>query len=224
MDRIELLKEVLQKAGPERIRRPIYSVENNLLAKGIADERDGDPEDLQAIDFSGKTVVDLGCNFGFHSFFVKQRGAGHVLGIDLDELAIQGCHLIKEIKNTEGIQFQVSDFSSASFSGEFDITLLLDFFGKANILEGINIYLDAVERITKQSMVMSARTHYRIEKYFNGHFDTLKNYYSPEFVKENRIYLINYIKHYFKNDWQMSILSPDGHDSGSKKTLLFERK
>ena len=36
-------------------------------------------------DFSGATVLDIGCNGGFHSIELKKRGASRVLGVDVDD-------------------------------------------------------------------------------------------------------------------------------------------
>lgn len=41
------------------------------------------------INISGKTVLDLGCNDGAISFEYLQKGAARVIGIDIDERAIQ---------------------------------------------------------------------------------------------------------------------------------------
>src|SRR5437867_13012473 len=36
-------------------------------------------------DLTGASVLDIGCNGGFYSIQMKQRGAGQVLGIDVDD-------------------------------------------------------------------------------------------------------------------------------------------
>src|SRR5579864_4284716 len=38
------------------------------------------PEDL-----AGASVLDIGCNGGFYSLALKKRGAGRVLGVDVDD-------------------------------------------------------------------------------------------------------------------------------------------
>jgi 2-polyprenyl-3-methyl-5-hydroxy-6-metoxy-1,4-benzoquinol methylase len=39
-------------------------------------------------DLSGKNVLDLGCGYGWHCKYAVERGASHVLGIDLSEKMI----------------------------------------------------------------------------------------------------------------------------------------
>src|SRR5438132_1005111 len=36
-------------------------------------------------DLRGQSVLDVGCNAGFHAIEMKRRGAGRVLGIDNDD-------------------------------------------------------------------------------------------------------------------------------------------
>lgn len=36
-------------------------------------------------DLAGKSVLDLGCGYGWHCKYAVERGAVHVLGIDLSE-------------------------------------------------------------------------------------------------------------------------------------------
>jgi SAM-dependent methyltransferase len=224
MDHKKELITILEQIGPERIRRPIYDNNNQLLAEGIASELDGNPDDFSSIDFSGKTVVDLGCNFGFYSILAKQKGASHVLGMDLDNLVIKGAELLRDMYGISGVEFVCGDFTDPSFSQSYDITLLVDFFGKGNITQGIEKFLDTTERFTREGMIISARNHYRIEKHFNGHLDTLKGHYSSDYIRNGRFYLIEYVADYFKENWNLTILSSKDHDIGAKKTLYFQRK
>src|SRR5262245_38674257 len=36
-------------------------------------------------DLNGASVLDIGCNAGFYCLELKKRGAGRVLGVDVDE-------------------------------------------------------------------------------------------------------------------------------------------
>src|SRR5262245_34012926 len=48
-------------------------------------------------DLSGATVLDIGCNAGFYSAQMKQRGASRVLGIDVDERYLKQARLAAEV-------------------------------------------------------------------------------------------------------------------------------
>jgi SAM-dependent methyltransferase len=96
---------ILHEVGPENIWRPVYDDQHVLLADGIADMRDGSPGDISTVDFHEKTVLDLGCNFGFYSFLAKGLGAKRVLGVDSNARVIKGCELLKAIHKVQGVYF-----------------------------------------------------------------------------------------------------------------------
>jgi SAM-dependent methyltransferase len=224
MNELKKLINILEEVGPDRIRRPVYGLHGELLADGIADERDGHPDDFSAINFSGKTVVDLGCNFGHYSLLARKRGAKHVLGVDLDELVIRGAESLRNMQKIDGVEFVSTDFTAPVFSQAFDISLLIDFFGRGNIIQGINKYMNAIERLTREVMVISARDYYRIEKHFKGHLDTLISLYTPDYIRNGKFFLLDYIHDYFKKNWKLTILSSLDQEIGTKKTLLFKKK
>ncbi len=55
-------------------------------------------------DLNGKSVLDLGCGYGWHCKYAVECGAKHVLGIDLSEKMI---HEAKEKNNDPKIVYQV---------------------------------------------------------------------------------------------------------------------
>jgi ribosomal protein L11 methyltransferase len=165
----------------------------------------------------------LGCNLGSYSIFARQRGAKCVLGIDFDQLVLEGSEILRDMQKVRNVDFVCMDFTSPSFNQTFDITMLIDFVGKRIISQGLNRFLDATERMTRETMLISARNYYRIEKYFNGNFDLLAEMYSSKHIRDGKFYLAEYITDYFKSKWTQTILSKSSHHIGSKKTLRFDR-
>lgn len=51
----------------------------------------GEWEDLQKLlpDFQGKTVLDLGCGYGWHCVYAAEHGAARVTGVDLSEKMLE---------------------------------------------------------------------------------------------------------------------------------------
>lgn len=51
----------------------------------------GEWEDFQTIlpDFAGKTVLDLGCGYGWHCIYAAQQGAAKVTGVDLSQKMLE---------------------------------------------------------------------------------------------------------------------------------------
>jgi len=63
----------------------------------------------------GKTVLDLGCGYGWHSQYAAARGARSVLGIDLSERMI---HEAKSRNAAENITYRVCDLEKYEYPKE----------------------------------------------------------------------------------------------------------
>src|SRR5947209_20630249 len=57
--------------------------------------------DAIAQDLRGKSVLDIGCNAGFYSIEMKQRGASRVLGIDSDPAYLAQARFAAEISGVD---------------------------------------------------------------------------------------------------------------------------
>lgn len=81
------------------------------------------PEDLQ-----GASVLDIGCNGGFYSIALKQRGAGTVLGVDVDDRYLNQARFAAENLGLK-IEFQKrSVYDVDQIPGQFDYVLFLGVF------------------------------------------------------------------------------------------------
>jgi tRNA (mo5U34)-methyltransferase len=81
------------------------------------------PEDL-----AGASVLDIGCNGGFYSIQMKQRGASRVLGVDVDDRYLTQARFAAQTLNLE-IEFQkLSVYDLDSIAGQFDYVLFLGVF------------------------------------------------------------------------------------------------
>ncbi|MFX0203465.1 MAG: hypothetical protein ACFFCW_45780 [Candidatus Hodarchaeota archaeon] len=217
------LKKICDHVGPENIWRNVYDQDQTIIARGKEDMRICSPNELAKVDFIGKTVVDLGCNFGFYSFLIKNLGAKRVVGVDNDFDVIKGCHLLKEIHSVKDIDFLVGDFITCKFRNGFHIGMLINIIGKNWVLYGIQDMLDNIEQLSLETMVISARHFYNISKHLKGEKDTILTTYGPEFIKGDQFMLMDFIGSYFKDRWNMTILSGD-YDLYIKSTLLFTRR
>ncbi len=224
MDFKEKLEKLLSQLEPEQIRRAVCDIKGNILANGIAFDSDGDLSDFVHIDFKGKSVVDVGCNLGHYSLLSSQKGAQSVLGIDLDLQVLKGAELMRDMYNINNVEYLEMDFTNPSFTERFDISMLIDFFGKKNITKGVTPYLSSLETMTKQTMIISAREHYQLNKHFEGVEDKIKNNYPSKFVQNNRFYLKGFIIDYFKDKWNHTVLTNEDSDSTSKQTIYFQKK
>ncbi len=84
---------------------------------------------LDKIDFSGKTVLDIGCWDGYWSFYAERRGARRVLATDdvsQNWAEGTGLHLAKRLlKSSIEINQNVSIYECAKLGETFDVVLCL---------------------------------------------------------------------------------------------------
>lgn len=82
-------------------------------------------------DFEGKSVLDVGCDFGFWSFLSAQRGASKVLGLDRGrEVKGHGYIDLAELNNRHGIcEFKKTNLGKQWRTyGKHDIVLLMSLY------------------------------------------------------------------------------------------------
>lgn len=81
------------------------------------------PEDL-----SGATVLDIGCNGGFYCLEMKKRGAGRVVGVDIDERYLNQARFAAETLGFD-VEFEKrSVYDVDQIEGQFDYVLFLGVF------------------------------------------------------------------------------------------------
>ena len=76
-------------------------------------------------DMRGMSVLDIGCNAGFYSLEMKQRGADRVLGIDSDEAYLAQARFAASLLG-ERIEFRkLSVYRIAELKEKFDLVLFM---------------------------------------------------------------------------------------------------
>ncbi len=226
MDDLQQLEWILRQVGPENVWRPVHVPGYRQLADGFGDQDDGLPQDLSRIDFSGKTVADIGCNFGYYVFLVKNAGARHVTGIDIDARIIRGCRILKKLYGVEGVSFLAADITQSDGFGAFDTGMMIDFIGKTAVANGLlKVFLDVLARLSCKEMILSVRPAYHLQKHLNADAESLRRKYRSDYVRRNHFWTIDYVRDRFSRDWEMEIVSPESVSPGTKKeTLYFRRK
>jgi SAM-dependent methyltransferase len=215
---------LLDRVGSEDIWRSIYDADHVLLAAGHEDMRDGSPEVLSQINFRGRNVLDLGCNFGFYSFLAKRRGAKRVVGADIDARAIEGCELLQDLYGFVNMQFHALDFTSLDLTERFHIGMLINFIGKRSLRKGIQKVLDLLSRYSETTMVITARPSYDITGQLVTRPEQIIQHYGSSYIVGNRFDVMDYLKDFYGDQWHMSIISPDYADRTIKRTFVFTRK
>ena len=76
-------------------------------------------------DLTGKTVLDIGCNAGFYSLEMKNRGADRVLGIDTDEHYLRQARFAAQIQGVD-IEFrQLAVWDVGALGETFDLVIFM---------------------------------------------------------------------------------------------------
>ena len=105
-------------------------------------------------DLGGKTVLDIGCNGGFHSMEMKRRGAERVLGIDFDDEYLAQARFAAEVNRLD-IEFRrMSVYDVADLGEKFDVVL---FMGVLYHLRHPLLALDLIhEHVAKDLLVFQS--------------------------------------------------------------------
>ena len=222
VDRIKELEEIIKSVGAQNVWHPVVVNGDKRLANGVGESVDGIRDSDGVLKFEGKAVVDLGCNFGHYSFFVRSAGARYVLGIDLDERIIRGCEILKALHDIDGVDFRSLDITKANGGGEFEIGMMIDLIGKDMIRNGsAKDLLNSLERMSQKEMLLTLRPRYHIEKKLGGDFQGLKEKYSSNYIRNSYFYMVDYVRDRFKSGWEIDVISGQNDPEGTKQTLHF---
>jgi tRNA (mo5U34)-methyltransferase len=105
-------------------------------------------------DLTGKTVLDIGCNGGFHAIQMKKRGAARVLGIDFDDYYLDQARFAADVLDADVEFRRMSVYDVAQLGERFDIVL---FMGTFYHLRHPLLALDLIrEHVTKDLLVFQS--------------------------------------------------------------------
>jgi SAM-dependent methyltransferase len=111
-----------------------YPTGNAYQALSLGDEAVGgyrqDRSKLFGVfDFSGRRVLDCGCNLGKLSRLARDRGAVLVDGIEYDNYFVQIARLINTYKGTTRVSFFQGDLTDPSVINDtYDVTMAFSVF------------------------------------------------------------------------------------------------
>lgn len=111
----------------------------------------GEWETLKTIlpDFHNKTVLDLGCGFGWHAAYAMEKGAASVIATDISEKMISTA---KQKNPHTNIQYRCEAFEDSSFeSSSFDIiiaSLMLHY------LESFDLFISKISNWLKPGGIL----------------------------------------------------------------------
>lgn len=223
----EKMREIASQVGPEHVYRTVYDEDLRVLVPGKEDINAEILDTFSRIDFTGKSVVDLGCNFGFFTFYAARLGARQVVGVDREEGVLQGCEVLKEYFNSP-VSFEAHDIYDPACTlpkRTFDIAMLVEFIGKTFIVENrIASTLGFLERLSKRELIVSVQKIYWIRKELGTTPEALRGMYTDRYVQGGSFFLLDYVRDFFAPRWRMEPISElNGEYEKPRKLLRFVR-
>jgi tRNA (mo5U34)-methyltransferase len=82
-------------------------------------------ENVLPWDLRGRTVLDIGCNAGFFSIKMKQRGAERVVGIDSDARYLAQARFAADVVGVDIELMELSVYDVARLGERFDLVLFM---------------------------------------------------------------------------------------------------
>ncbi|WP_421903267.1 class I SAM-dependent methyltransferase [Maridesulfovibrio sp.] len=226
MSRNAELEKIVAEVGEDLIWRPLYDFENNPLADGVGHEIDGIDPEFKELDFTGKSVCDLGCNMGHFSFYARERGAREVVGYDLESKVIAGAKKLAGLYGVDNVDFCVCNFAYDEPDRTFNMGMLIDILGKINIAKGhMSAILKGLEKRCESEMLLTFRPEYFVGKHLGLEMNEFLEMY-PQAKIENGIFsLLDFAVDLFADNWEMTYLSkPHPEDKQYKRTVHFKRR
>lgn len=175
---------------------------HNLQINGVKLSGQREPSErikLSAYDFSGKTVLDIGCNQG-GMLFSLQGTIAHGVGIDFDSRLVNAATKIRSLNNSENLDFFVFNLEDE------DLNLIKDFLPDNKV--DITFLLSVCMWIENWKEVINLTREISHHLLFESNGKT-----------EQQEEQIAYLRTVYKNVVQLSAKSED--DKSQKNRMLF---
>lgn len=107
-------------------------------------------------DFSGKTVLDVGCNAGYFSFVAADRGASRIVALDYKQGYIDQAQFCNEVRGDK-IDFRVGNvLDIEKLNQDFDITICIGLLYHVQDIVGA---IRAIAKVTRELAIVESAVH-----------------------------------------------------------------
>jgi tRNA (mo5U34)-methyltransferase len=148
------------------------------------------PEDLR-----GKSVLDVGCNAGFYSIQMKQRGAERVVAIDNSETYLEQARFAAKVSGTD-IEFRkLSVYRVGELQEKFDLVLFMGvLYHLRHPLLALELLHEHVvaDLLVAQSMLRGSNESMEVPRDFN--------FWQKELFEDEKFPRMYFIENRFSND------------------------
>lgn len=219
------LKDILAATPAHLIWRPVADERGEVLAQGAGEQLAVTEATLPFVDFKGKRVLDLGCNFGFYSFLAARRGAREVVGLEHDPSIARGASILAELNDLNGIKFLAASSKDFHPGEPFDLVLLIDVLGGGKLLRGnVEETLRDALRFTETEAVVSFRPRVHGPTHLDCAVEDLLALYPWRYFKDGVFDLAAYLADSAPG-WRMERLPPDpSTDAANKASYRLLKK
>lgn len=141
------------KALLELLQEEEFRYQSIPVAEGIktsGSDRSGTLALILPPDLSGKSILDVGCRYGYFSFEAAKRGARRVLAVDFDDDALRKAEKLKQVIGTD-VEFRKLDITRQVVDEQFDVVLCLNILH--HLPDPIGTLNDLVE-MTRERLVL----------------------------------------------------------------------
>jgi tRNA (mo5U34)-methyltransferase len=146
-------------------------------------------------DLGGATVLDVGCNGGFYSIQMKQRGADRVVGIDVDDRYLRQARFAAETLGLE-IEFQRhSVYDVHRIPGKFDLVLFMGVFYHLRypLFALDNLLKKVAGKLVFQTMIRGSE--------HVPHLEPDYTFWQKEMFDNKDFPAMHFIEHKYSHDW-----------------------
>ncbi len=220
---VEAITAHLSSMGAGRVWRPVAGPDGQLLNRGGGPDLKTMSAYVSGLEFSGKTVVDLGANLGLFTFMACQGGAVWALGLDSDPDAVAGARMLAQLHELDNARFEIRDFLADMSIPQADLVLVIDYIGRGVIIKGrLDTVIDSAVRLSRKEIFFTLRPEYPLSE-LRAPDNLLKRTYGS-FVRDGRFYLAEYVAAHLGTGWtgtSLSKLRVKGRDL--KAGMLYTR-
>lgn len=98
-------------------------------------------EQMREMDFTGKTVLDMGAGTSVLAIYAKQKGAERVIAIDIDEWSVEN-----SVENAarNGVELEISQGTSENL-GDVNFDIILANINRNILISDIPVYSDVLK-------------------------------------------------------------------------------
>ncbi len=222
MTRSEELRRLVEAIGPGNIWRPICDDDGNMLVEGAGHDAESLPEaPPEHIDFSGKSVVDLGCNVGTFVCRAARLGARKAAGIDIDSNLVRCAEILAVQEGVDNVEFMVCDFNSPP-EEKFDVAMMFDIIGNTTIGNGqMHTFIKIMENWAAKELIISLKPVCKARKHFHKTPQEFCELFPTENMDGECFYPVREAVDFLGGrGWELKTDLPEGYETCGMKMLL----